>query len=303
MGEYRTTRGEAPPPTARERRHWFWRSLFTTIIVLAIVGFAGAKLKMNRYASATGYVTTAEYAEIRPPFAGIVTEIGRESGARIEPGEVLVKLDTTAAQAAYFDVLIKRNVAKADLLLAQSAVEKEKRAIEQATGSADSTSSMNIKSMDERLELLAENVRLRNDEVKLAKAMLDACEIKAPIGGRLLRHTFYKGETVRPDMLLAEIFGGKNLLLKLRVPERYATRVAVGQTVRIQLRSNRRLVSSWVKGTLIEARDIIQTDGPQAFRVVICKIDATAGTIPPGATADAQIMIGRSSFWASLFGL
>jgi multidrug resistance efflux pump len=162
---------------------------------------------------------------------------------------------------------------------------------------------MNIKIYDEQLELLTENVRLRDDEVKLAKAMLDACEIKAPLSGRLLRHTFYKGETVKPDMLLAEIFGGGDLLLKLRVPERYATRVVIGQKVRIQFRSSRRLLSSWIEGEVVETRDIIQTDGPQAFRVVVCKVDVSVEKIPPGATADAQIMIGRSSFWASLFGL
>ena len=159
-------------------------------------------------------------------------------------------------------------------------------------------------SLDERQnEILRRELEARKEAVTRIRAACDARAIRAPIDGRLLRHTFYVGEVVRPELLLYEVFGGTNLVLKLRVPERYASKVAPGQPVRAELRSHKTLLRDWVRGTVVETRNVIQTEGAQAYRVVYCSFDPEGRDIQPGATADAEIRFGRSSFWAAVIGL
>ena len=80
MGDYRTTRGEPPPVPPRTRRRRFWRRLLLVICFLGSIVAAGIVVKVDRYVTATGYVTTREYAEVRPATMGTVAEILKSWG-------------------------------------------------------------------------------------------------------------------------------------------------------------------------------------------------------------------------------
>ncbi len=157
-------------------------------------------------------------------------------------------------------------------------------------------------SLDEqRIAVLRQVVAARREAVAQARAAVEQRAIRSPLTGRLLRHTFYVGEVVRPDMVLYEVFGGDTLIFKLRVPERYATRVATNQLMRAQLRSDKRLLRRrWLHGRVIEVRDAIQADGTQTYRLIYCAFDPAGLAPPPGTTADAQISVGRGSLWDCL---
>lgn len=157
---------------------------------------------------------------------------------------------------------------------------------------------------ERQLAVLRQTLQSRQDAVARARANLHARTIRAPIAGRVFRHTFFVGEVVRPDMVLFEIFGGDDHVLRLRVPERYATRVATNQPVRAQLRTDRRLLGRhWLQGHVGHVRDAIQAEGNQTYRVVYAPFDPGTIAVPPGATADAQIEVGRTSIWRMLFDL
>ena len=100
MGEYRTTRGQALPATAKEKHTWIWRTVLAVLAVCAAVGYGGHRLQLDRYAPATGYVTTERYAEVRAPVAGQVTAIAAGSGDMAAAGDLLVQLEDTEQRAA-----------------------------------------------------------------------------------------------------------------------------------------------------------------------------------------------------------
>jgi multidrug resistance efflux pump len=345
MGEHRTTRGEPPPPTARERRHWLWRMLALTVLILGAIGAAGAWIRLDRYAPATGYVTTVEYAEVRAPVAGQVVRIAASSGDTVKRGDLLVQLEDASERAALAEA--ERGVRKSEAELAfreaelaerrrlqACQIEAAKLALDYARQRGELTRQLAAKglvsgrdladdayklqvaeadhrrlltfdaTLDERqAEVLRQDAAARRETMSRAAVAVEARAVRAPLDGRLLRYTFYAGEVVRPDTLLYEVFGGTNLILKLRVPERYATRVTTNQLMRAQFRSDRQLLTPWVYGCVTGVRGAIQTEGPQAYRVVYCSFDSGDRAMPPGATADAEIRISRSSFWASLLGL
>lgn len=154
-----------------------------------------------------------------------------------------------------------------------------------------------------RLTVLEREIEVRRQAVSQAEARLKARAIQAPIDGKVIRYPFFVGEVVRPDSVLYEIFGGDAWQLRLRVPERFATRVAVGQPYRARLRSVSSLRTRWFHGTVTEVRDAIQADAQQRYRVIYADFDPGADVIPPGATAEARIRIGNAPIWEVLLGL
>jgi multidrug resistance efflux pump len=345
MGEYRTTRREALPATAREKRAWIGQTILILALAGGVIGYAGHRLRVNRYAPATGYVVTEHYAEVRAPVAARVTAILGESGGTVAAGALLAQLEDDEQRAAESEAAsgvrkaeaeiasrtaeladrrrdylrrvasarlaldyAKQRIAQAGQLAAKGLVSgrdlaADEYALKQAEAEFARLSEADA-SLDERqIEVLRRELESRSGTVARAHAAVAVRAVRAPIAGRLLRQGFYTGEVVRPDTLLYEIFGGTNVVLKLRVPERYAARIAVGQPVRAELRSYQAILRNWVHGTVVETRDVIQTEGAQAYRVIYCSLDTQGRVVQPGATADAEIRIGRSSFWAALFGL
>jgi HlyD family secretion protein len=345
MGEYRTTRREALPATAREKRAWIWQTVLIVLLVCAAIGYAGRRWHVNRYAPATGYVTTEHYVEVRAPVAARVASIPGESGGTVTAGALLTQLEDAEQRAAEAEAASGVRKAEAEIASLEaeladrrrdflSRVASAKLALDYAKQRIDLTGKLAAKglvsgrdlaadaytlkqaeaeyarlseadtSLDERqIEILRRELASRIEMVARAHAAVTARAVRAPIDGRLLRLGFFVGEVVRPDTLLYEIFGGTNLVLKLRVPERYAAKVAAGQPVRAELRSFKTILRDWVHGTVVETRDVIQTEGAQAYRVIYCTFDPQGRVVQPGATADAEILIGRSSFWAALIGL
>jgi multidrug resistance efflux pump len=346
MGEYRTTRGEKPPPTMRERRVFRMRAWSVVVLGALLVWSAGHWIRIERRVPASGYVTTASYAEVRAPVAGQVIRVERTSGERVAAGDLLVHLDDAAERALLAQAESEAQRAEAELTLREAELAEQRRdrasrvaaaalALEHARRRREMTEQLSEKGLasgrelmedtfkvqmaeaehqrlqsfdaaldERRIDVLRRIVAARQQAVAQARAALDVRAIRAPLPGRLLRHTFFVGEVVRPDMVLYEIFGGDELVLKLRVPERYATRVATNQPVRAQLRSSKLLFRPrWLHGRVGEVRDAIQSEGAQTYRVIYCPFDPAGLEAPPGATADAQIRVGRGSLWASLFDL
>lgn len=152
------------------------------------------------------------------------------------------------------------------------------------------------------LDALRKQLDSANAVVRSARADLEARVVKAPSAGRVLRHTFYVGEVARADQVLYEIFGDEEKLLRLRVAERYATRIAEGMPVRVEFRSEKPFLGhNWIQTQVGEMRDAIQMEGNDAYRVIYCVYNAKDSDVPPGTTADAEITTGDVSLWGLIF--
>ena len=156
---------------------------------------------------------------------------------------------------------------------------------------------------DKQVIVLRRELEARNDAVERADINVRAKEIKAPIAGQALRYEFVVGELVRPETVLYEIFGGERLILKLRIPEQHATRVAIGNRYSAALIPYRGLNDIYFEGTVENLRNVIQSEGQQTYRVAFCSFDAQNYKVPPGTTAEAKIYYGKTCFWFFLLGL
>jgi multidrug resistance efflux pump len=189
-------------------------------------------------------------------------------------------------------------------LASGSALEDAKLGENLARAELDTLQKLDPTLPEKELDVMRRERDAAADAVAMADARLRSRQVRAPFAGRVVRYSFVVGELVKPDNVLYELFGREETVLKLRVPERYATLVATGQTYRAQLLPYRHsLLRRWFRGTVTELRDVIETENKTTYRVAYCRFDAQGEDVPPGTTAEAQIRVGRTPLWKTVLGL
>lgn len=314
-------------------------------LILVVLATTGVIVRMERYVSATGYVTTEQYAEVRPPLSGTVAEILADSGSTVEKGDVVVRLDSSQEVAALEEAQALLRKTEAEVARRQIEIAEKKRTLNEsiavgklrlgntekklarsrdlldkglvsgsvvedlelqreiAESELNSLQSRDLSLFDRELEVLQQEIEARKDAVRIAELQVRRRDIKAPIGGQVLRYEFVIGELVRPETVLFEIFGGRRRILKLKIAERYAAKVTAGQRCTSVLAPYRGPDEIIFEGTVDNLRNVIQGEGEKTYRVAYCSFDARGLTIPPGTTAQARIYYGYSSLLGYLFDI
>ncbi len=134
-------------------------------------------------------------------------------------------------------------------------------------------------------------------KVRIAEAELAKFTIAASHGGMVQLMPLHVGDVVQPDQLLGEVFGGERQL-KLRVTEREAGKLKLGQPVRVSLTLHDRRRN--LSGKVLEYGQVIRADDRAGYREVICSF--LAQDVLVGATCRGRILVGRSSVMAKIFG-
>ncbi len=344
MSDYRTTTGEplpkSPRDVRRQRRFWIKRAAWVMMVVI-VTGFV---IPVRIRVAASGYVTAADYAEVRPSAAGQVAEIHFFSGQRVNRGDIMVRLNDGIEVAMQEEArsavqrmeaeLIKReaelaqrsrarghhlaqavlrfNHAAAVLNMTADLYKKgldsgkalEDRRLARALAEAEITA---LQDEDEtlaekELDVMRRELDVRRSALAGTEARLHTRRIHAPVSGDVVRYEFVIGELISPDSVLYEIFGGENLILKLRIPERHATRVNPGAPYKARLKISTGWGGHRFTGTVTDLRAVIQSDTQQTYRMAYCTFDPGEHAIPPGASAEARITVATVPFWIRLFG-
>lgn len=177
MSDYRTTTGEPLPAGTRQKRRWRQLWLKRALWVLPVVLLSGFIIPVQVRIPATGYITTDDYAEVRPAATGPVAEILIPSGARVKQGDLLVRLNDSVERAAFDEAVSDAQRAEAQLAYRQAELEQEKRQrnhlLEQAelrTGHAATILKM---TEDLHTKGLASGKILENEKTDLALARSD----------------------------------------------------------------------------------------------------------------------------------
>lgn len=367
MGDIRTTVGEEMPTPRKESQRRRLRGSLLALFILALLVAAGVFIKVPRYTVASGYVTTEEYAEVRPPVTGTVSKILVKTGAAVQAGQLLVQLNSEEEEASLAEAkarhskltvdlerrkaemnidLERRQVdlkekkrlhgdeiriaqlqlqnAQTKLKLTQEMVEKGLKAatnleddrlkeeLAQVTLNALQAKDFSIyeellrrdrEKYDREIKAIENELSALADAVRRAEARLRTRQVRAPISGVVVRYEFVIGELLQPTNVIYEIFGGEQQVLKLRVDERYSTKVAEGQRYRARLTSFKGIQRNYFWGQVEYLRSVIQYENNQSYRVAYCSFDPGERTIPPGTTAEARIYYGKSALWLFLFNL
>jgi len=333
---------ESRKDRARRRRVWFHRGMVTFVVVTVISLMIPVRVRVaaNGYVAAGDYAevrpsVAGRVAEIlgqsgEPVAEGallVQQEDGDERAAlaaarrAVEGMEARVAMRLAELQEAALqrefrlrEATLHFAHAEQDLRLMQELHSKDlasERMLAQSRLARDlaqvalqRVEAEDLSLPDKMMLVMARELDVLRSEVVRAELRLAARRIEAPIKGRLVRYEFARGELVAPEHLLYEIFGEGPQVLKLRVPERFATRVMPGAPYQARVRAVGRWSGKVVfRGDVQAMRSIIQSDSQHAYRMVYCSFDAGEHAVPPGASAEARITVARVPFLLWMFGI
>ncbi|MFD2264691.1 efflux RND transporter periplasmic adaptor subunit [Lacibacterium aquatile] len=165
---------------------------------------------------ATGSLRANESVTIAPEISGRLSEFRAKEGQPIKKGDVIALLDTTVLEAELAQ-------ARAGLALARANASR-----------ANELAARNFGTQRSRDEALAE-LRTTEAAIATAEARLQRSKLVAPFDGVLGLRNISSGDFVNAGSALITLEQVDPLKMDFRVPETQLSRIAVGQTVDVEV--------------------------------------------------------------------
>jgi len=181
-----------------------------------VYGIVVSGKPFSDFLSLSGSIEPNEVINLRSEISGIAEQLNFSEGGRVSNGQVLIKINDAElkaqlAQAKTRNSLAAENERRAMLLL-------EKEAISQ-----------------EEYDIASADHRTAEAQIQLIEAQLIKTAIRAPFSGTIgLRH-ISKGSYITPTTDIAQLVDVSKVKLEFSIPERYATKVEIGATVRFRV--------------------------------------------------------------------
>jgi membrane fusion protein (multidrug efflux system) len=172
--------------------------------------------RLQDEAQAVGTLVSKQSVTLRPEVSGRVARIGFADGAAVQRGQILLQLDDALQRAELSQAQAQLSVAKANAkrneeLVAQSFVAQ--RVLDESRA----------------------QLQVAQAQVDLAQARLERMQIKAPFSGRVGIAAVNVGEYLKDGAAVVNLEDNSVLMVDFRLSERYQTRIAVGQSVQVQV--------------------------------------------------------------------
>lgn len=181
-----------------------------TSVVVDTAGSAAINDRLN----AIGNGQATQSVTVTPYTSGIVTEILVQSGDRLQPGDVIARLDAEEQRIA-----VER--ARLDLENAENTLQRRNTLRQQSSAAISGVEITEA-------ELAAQTARLALREAELN---LSRREINAPIAGVVGIIPATPGDYVTPSTEIVTIDDRSEILVDFWVPERFAGEIEVGMPV------------------------------------------------------------------------
>ena len=165
------------------------------------------------FLSLSGSIEPNEVIGLRSEISGIVEELNFSEGGNVSKGQLLIKINDAElkaqlAQAKTANSLAGENERRAKLLL-------EKEAISQ-----------------EEYDIASADYRTTESQIQLIAAQLTKTAIRAPFSGTIGLRNISQGSYITPTTDIAQLVDVSKVKLEFAIPERYATKVKNGISVR-----------------------------------------------------------------------
>jgi membrane fusion protein (multidrug efflux system) len=167
-------------------------------------------------AQSVGTLRSRQSVTLRPEVAGRIVQIAVSDGARVRRGQLLVQMDDTLQKA-------ELSQAQAQLSIARANLKRNEELVAQAFVAQ--------RVLDESRAAL----QVADAQVSLAQARLARMRVVAPFDGTVGLININLGEYVKDGADLINLEDTSQLTVDFRLPERYQSLVAAGQSVQVQL--------------------------------------------------------------------
>ncbi|MDF2386335.1 efflux RND transporter periplasmic adaptor subunit [Nostoc ellipsosporum NOK] len=231
-----------------------------------------------------GTLIANESTEIYPEIAGRVTQLNIAEGKQVTRGALLVKLFDGDLQATLRKLQVQLEIAK----------QNEDR-------SAQLLKIQGISKADYDASVL--NVNNIQADIAITRANITKTEIRAPFSGRIGLKNISPGAYVSPSTVIASIQQTSTLKLDFTVPEKYTSRIKVGQLVHFTNESTSKTYTAKVMATeagvtldtrSLTARCIVQEKDPQLVPGSFAKVRLDFDPIPDAIMVPSQAIVPQA---------
>jgi RND family efflux transporter MFP subunit len=187
-------------------------------------------VRMAALADEKAVHATVESEDVVPARARIGGTVGRlavKAGDRVEPGQVIAVVadDKLLLQLASVDAQIAG--LQSQLQQAQSDLARAETLFRQGTGAR-----VTMDQARTAMEFATAQLKARAAERAVVEQQMAEGQVLAPVGGRVLSVPVTNGSVALPGDVMASI-AGQSYVLRLRVPERHAAFVKLGDRIRL----------------------------------------------------------------------
>ncbi|NGM66260.1 efflux RND transporter periplasmic adaptor subunit [Sphingobacterium sp. SGR-19] len=178
-----------------------------------VYGMVVSGQPFSDFLSLSGTIEPNEVINLRSEISGIVEVLNFSEGGHVSNGQVLIKINDAElraqlAQAKTRNSLAAENERRAKLLL-------EKEAISQ-----------------EEYDIASADHRTAESQIQLIEAQLIKTAIRAPFSGTVGLRNISKGSYITPITDIAQLVDISKVKLEFSIPEKYASKVKIGTSVR-----------------------------------------------------------------------
>ncbi|NBC64905.1 MAG: efflux RND transporter periplasmic adaptor subunit [Bacteroidetes bacterium] len=160
----------------------------------------------------SGTIQANEVVELSAEASGIITDIYFEEGREVQEGDLLLKINDSELQA-------QKQRAEFRLTLAEQREERQRRLLERGGIS------------QEDYDATLNEVNVLRSEIQLINAQIDKTEIRAPFSGVIGLKYVSVGSYIGPNTRIASLQEVDPIKIDFSVPERYISRVNVGDEI------------------------------------------------------------------------
>ena len=210
---------------------------------------------------AVGTIRASERTTISSRIMSTIRKIHVRAGSEVSPGDVLIELDRAAVERQLNQAQASLTAAEAALKQAQDDYDRAVRLRQQNPGALSEQQFQEFKT---RLDQAKANVEKARQAVAEIEVNLSYCTISATRKGKIVDRLAEEGDTVSPGVPLLTLYDPSTLRLEVPIIENLATRLAIGDRVRVYIDA----LDREIEGTVDEK--VPQADS--ASRTVLVKI-------------------------------
>lgn len=240
---------------------------------IGVNGYVVKTSPLSERVEVPGTLIANESTDIYPEISGRITSLNIAEGKTVSKGALLAKI---------FDGDLQAQLKKLQVQL-QIAEQSENR-------SSQLLKIQGISQADYDLSLL--NVNNIKADIAITRASITKTEIRAPFSGRIGLKNISPGAFVTPATIIAAIHQTSTIKLDFSVPEKYTTRIKVGQLVNFTIEGTGKNYTAKVMATesgvaldtrSLTARCVVQSKDadlvPGSFAKVILDFDPDPNAI------------------------
>lgn len=218
--------------------------------------------------NSSGSLSPNEEVELRAELSGLLVGLNINEGSYVKKGQLIAKIKDD-------DLKAQLNRVKIEEELADQIEARQKKLLEIEAISK------------EEYEISVNNVRKLNADKELLQVQLAKTEVRAPFSGRIGLKYISEGAYVTPATAIATLVQTNPLKIDFSIPEKYLSKVKVGQDVQFRIDGSEDIFNSKIVAI---APKIDQTLRTLQIRAVTSN---AAGKLLPGMFVNVDLVLGR----------